>query len=210
MPNGLNPGLDNPDFFGYVDTAFQVLCVPTQYTGVPICFMKSARVTYGVILAGAAIWCFGFVIPPVLLDAGGVWSDVANLMYPAFHRICHQLDGRSFHLLGHQLAVCERCASIYVAFLAGVLCYPLSGTRIRSMLLNRTILLFSLAPMVADVVLDMSGLYASSVITRMFTGMLFGIVVPFTIIPVAQAGVHELLTSRELSSPSLKKGPLHA
>lgn len=135
----------------------------------------------------------------------------ARLMYQPFHTICHQLANRSFQLLGEPLAVCMRCSSVYLAFLLGTILY-LPARAIRPLLYERRALLIaSVIPMCVDVLLDTLGLHPSNAMTRMVTGSLFGIVVPFYVIPAAQAGVQELLVSSRLFTPSLtKKGPLHA
>ena len=172
--------------------------------------MKSAHMTYAVILTGGVVWCFGFVLPPVFFAAGGMWSDVATVLYQSFHRICHQLDGRSFHILGHQFGVCERCASIYFAFVTAAAFYPVVADRIRSILMHKSAVLLSILPMVVDVLLEMSGVHESTVFTRVLTGSLFGIVSSFALIPVAQEGVRELVASRRFSTSLLKKGTFHA
>ena len=63
------------------------------------------------LVLGTALWCLAIVSAP-LFDLPAV--------YLFFSRLCHQLPGRSWHIHGEQLAVCIRCTSIYLGFLAGL------------------------------------------------------------------------------------------
>ena len=65
--------------------------------------------------------------------------------------------------------------------------------------------------MLVDVALDECGVHAASGATRLITGGLFGVVVPFYIIPAAQEAMYELLAaSRFFTPPEAKKGSIHA
>jgi hypothetical protein len=76
---------------------------------------------------------------------------------------------------------------------------------------RRSILLWSLLPMVVDVVLDETTIHPSTAVTRLVTGLLFGTIIPFYIIPSAQEAVQEIVSSsRFFSSSVAKKGSLHA
>jgi len=46
---------------------------------------------------------------------------LASIAYLVFHPLCHQEASRSFHISGVQLAVCARCAGIYIGLLLGAL-----------------------------------------------------------------------------------------
>ncbi len=177
----------------------------------PTCLVRTSTATYLAILGGAALWCLAIVLPPVFLSAGGEWSIVGSALYRPFHTVCHQLADRSFHILGEPLAVCIRCTSIYFGFLLGTILYvPAMSFRI-SFSDHRAILLWSVVPMCVDVILDATGLHASTPATRLITGSLFGLIVPFSIIPTAQAAVQELVSTSRFFSPSdIKKGSLHA
>jgi uncharacterized membrane protein len=198
--------LDNPEFFDYVDAAlfqppFITNCRPL-FSSVQ---MNIPRATYSSILAGAALWCAALVIAPIL-DASSlfVWAGVVREF---FNRICHQLDARSFHLLGHPLAVCSRCASIYFAFLFGVMVYPLLRSLESPILPPRFWLVIAITPMVLDVVADMAGIHEATNMTRAFTGTLFGLIIPYFIIPAAIEAVRQLFRSHSsLSNTITQKG----
>lgn len=173
--------------------------------------MRPSFVTYLVILGGGVLWCAGLVLAPVLLSEGGVPGLLGGSLYQFFHPICHQLEGRSFHILGEPVAVCIRCSSIYFAFLAGTVLFPLVGQFTRTICSRGDLLMYAVLPMVVDVLLDELGIHSSTGITRMITGTVFGFVVPFYIIPTAQEAVEELLSASRFFSPSaVKKGSLHA
>jgi uncharacterized membrane protein len=174
-------------------------------------FVRTSVATYLVILVSAVCWCVALLFPPLLLAAGGGWREAGFVLYQPFHSICHQLTGRSFTMFGAPLAVCIRCSAIYFGFLFGTLLYLPLRPHIASMVQKRWPLIFSVFPMIVDVVLDMLGVHASTGATRLITGMLFGVVVPFYIIPAAQEAMHELLTaSRFFAHADIKKGSIHA
>ena len=56
------------------------------------------------------------------LAAAG-WPYAELLRWP-FSLVCHQLPERSFHWLGWPLAVCHRCAGLYLGFALGVAAWP--------------------------------------------------------------------------------------
>lgn len=199
--------LDNTDFFGYVDAA-RSLHNNAQRRSLQL---KPSTITYLVILAGAALWCFALVLPPLLLSAGGGWDVVGVALYQPFHRICHQLADRSFHIFGSPLAVCIRCTAIYAGFLLGTLLYLPARSAGLTLSDRRAVLIVSVIPMLVDVMLDGFGLHASTTATRLFTGSVFGMIVPFYIIPSAQEAVQELLAASRVFSPSdARKGSTDA
>ncbi len=155
------------------------------------------RKTYVLILAGAALWCALIFLAPYLAS---VSSPAGEFVYRSFHPICHQLPERSFHIFGEKFAVCSRCSSIYFAFLAGTLVLPFirisgnsflqhSGDTLFRGITARSVFIVALLPMVLDVGLDMIGLHESNVITRTLTGVAFGFIVPFIVVPAALEGV---------------------
>lgn len=167
--------------------------------------------TYFLVVAGAASWCGAIVLAPLLVASGGKLAILGQGLYQFFHPICHQLEGRTLHLMGYPLGVCSRCSSIYGAFFLGALLYPFLRDLRSPVLPHRIFLFAALLPMVLDVTAGMIGLYAVSNETRVLSGALFGIVMPFFLIPAAIDGVGHLL--REYSSTketSPQKGLSHA
>lgn len=135
---------------------------------------------YTILLLGSFTWCVLLFIPP--LAAGGVLpcESIAPECYRFFHKICHQYDSRTFFLFEHKLAVCIRCTSIYVGFFVGIACVPLF--RKRSLQFFPWFVIASL-PMLIDVLLDIVGIHSSTSLTRLSTGMLFGIIAAIVLTP---------------------------
>lgn len=163
--------------------------------------MTSPHTTYAVILLGALAWCSAILFVPYLAASS---SPFAVFVYQAFHHICHQLPERSFHLFGEKLAVCARCATIYFSFLIATTLFPFivrtesfgQRSNTPSATPHRNILLLALLPMVIDVGLDFLGIHESTFATRIITGIIFGGVIPFFILPAAIEGVQQLRASR--------------
>jgi uncharacterized membrane protein len=88
-------------------------------------------------------------------------------LYALFSRICHQVPERSFALAGFPLAVCHRCAGLYLGLLLG--CFV--PGRMPIFLLGGAGLLIGF-----DIFAPAAGLWANTAVTRFGTGLLFGAV----------------------------------
>ncbi|SRR6266516_383534 len=124
----------------------------------------------------------GLIIGAPLAQSTG-HQAIGFTIYRAFSYLCHQLPQRSFHLAGHQFAVCARCTGLYVGFAAASLGYPLVRSLKRTDTPARRWLLLAAAPMAIDVGLDMLGVWKNTHLSRLFTGLLLGSVAAFYIIP---------------------------
>jgi uncharacterized membrane protein len=144
---------------------------------------------YLVVVLFVAAWCGGFFLAPVL---SGSMPEVSSVLYACYEPICHQIDGRSFHLEGEKLAVCARCASIYVAFLLALIAYPLFRRLDGHYMTSRFWIVLAIGPMVVDVTLNFFGLHGSTLLTRAVSGGLFGLIVPWYIVPVLIEAVSQL------------------
>jgi uncharacterized membrane protein len=153
------------------------------------------RKTYVFILAGAILWCGAILLAPSLAAWEVAPRGFSLILYRFFAPICHQIDGRSFHLFGFPLAVCSRCSSIYIAFLAGTLLYPLIYNLQRPAMPPRLLLLVALLPMVFDAGTGFLGFYEATFLSRTLTGALFGLLLPLYIIPGAIEGADGLFSS---------------
>jgi uncharacterized membrane protein len=173
--------------------------------------VRLARATYLLVVIGAACWCSAIILAPLLVASGGILPMIGQGLYQFFHPICHQLDGRTLHLMGKPLAVCSRCSSLYGAFFLGALLYPFLRGLHPPVLPHRLVLLAAAVPMLLDVTAGMIGLHAVTNETRVLSGVLLGIVMPFFLIPAAIDGVGHLFreywSTKEIS---LQKGLSHA
>lgn len=122
------------------------------------------RGPYWWLVAGAAAWVTAILVAPVAAHEGWV---VSAWIYEIFHRACHQLEERSFHLLGHPLAVCHRCFGLYLGGLIGLVVWP-SADGLRRRLLERPRLVpLFVVPLLVDV-----ALIPNTAATRFTTGVL--------------------------------------
>ncbi len=179
-------------FFDLRETAFVCSCLFSN--------MRYSRTTYLGILLGTVAWCSAIVLAPLFAAEGGMFALPAEFVYRMFHPICHQLRERSFTLLDQPFAACVRCSTIYFAFLAGTLLYPIFRKMDRPVMPSRLFLLAAALPMLVDAFPLDTGLYEVTHFTRMVTGGLFGLVLPFFILPAAIEAVHQIFgTSRTVS-----------
>jgi uncharacterized membrane protein len=127
-----------------------------------------------------AVWCSGIVVYPFLRHAGvGAARDLGAF----YGTVCHQLDGRSWHLLGEPLAVCVRCTAIYVSALASLvvlLLFPGRWTHLPSM----RFLLAAGTLMAADAFLNLGGVWTSTELHRVLTGGAVGAILPWYLVPL--------------------------
>ncbi len=145
---------------------------------------------YYTLVGGVFVWCILLVVPPLAASAGA--SSLAHYLYNVFSTICHQYDSRSLHIFGHKLAVCARCSGIYVGFFAGILIAPLLYAK-KKITNTFRLLVVAAVPMVLDVTLDVVGLQASTLATRLFTGSFFGVVAALVLTPIIEEAISELI-----------------
>jgi len=175
--------------------------------------MRSARLTYAVILSGAAAWCALIVLAPAAASSAGgapLLAPLGTILYAFFSPLCHQIGARSFQLFGSPLAVCARCSGVYFGFLAGTVAYPVARKLLRNSGPGSMFLILALAPMLVDVMLETAGLHESSMGVRAVTGAWCGTLVPFLIIPGAIEGVAQLLSRRNSHAVQTEKGIIDA
>jgi uncharacterized membrane protein len=156
-------------------------------------------------------------LAPVLMHSGEHrWSQrLHHLFSPA----CHQLPERSFFLygpqttytrgelestlgqtvprryvgdehIGYKMAICQRCTAIYAAWLALGGVFALFRSRIRP--LGRRGFVLLLLPIAVDGVGQLIGLWASSWVSRVSTGILFSVAVVWLTYPYLEQGMNEM------------------
>ncbi len=62
-------------------------------------------------VAGALLFVAGALLPPVLEGAG---LPGGQALRAAYHPLCHQIPSRSLCWAGRPLAICARCAGLYL------------------------------------------------------------------------------------------------
>jgi len=128
-----------------------------------------------------AVWMTLIVLPPVLLANGS--DNISSPIYYFFSFICHQIPERSFHVAGHQFAVCSRCFGVYFGLLAGFLIYPFWRNIDEIEPLPRIWLFLSLIPIGIDWSLTVFGIWENTHVSRLITGMILGVACATFIIP---------------------------
>jgi uncharacterized membrane protein len=146
-----------------------------------------------------ALWCAGILAAPLLAHAGMHRS--ADMVYSVYSRICHQNDASSFHVEGEKFGVCIRCSAIYFGFLMGLLFMLPLGAVTRLRIPKPMLMIAVILPMVVDAVLNDAGLHASSTMTRVATGLLFGGVMPWCIVPLLIEACLQLIHKKKIPSP---------
>ncbi len=160
--------------------------------------MHIPRLTYAALLLGTLVWCAGIVAAPVF--------NIAAL-YDFYHRICHQLGSHSLHIADESLGVCARCTAIYFGFLLGVLVYPIMRNVSSTRLPSRVLMIGAAVPMLVDVVAGLAGVHTVTITTRLITGGMFGVVLPFFILPACVGAVQEIIqVKRQTIFPHSTKG----
>ena len=171
--------------------------------------MRFARLTYAVILSGAAAWCGLIVLAPGAASSAG-FVPLGRILYAFFSPLCHQLGARSFHLFGWPLAVCGRCSAVYFGFLFGTIAYPFARNLLRGARPGRMFIVVAVAPMVLDVILEATGVHESTNAVSAVTGEWFGVLLPFRLIPGAVEGISLLFTQPNPRSVQSEKGLIDA
>ena len=152
---------------------------------------------YAIFTVLVVLWCAGIFAAPVLRHA--CLQGSADIAYSLFSRICHQNDVLSFHVDGEKFGVCIRCSAIYFGFLAGYSILPLSGALKRNRVPKPTLMVAVVIPMLIDVVLNDTGFHISTTMTRVITGVLFGGVMSWCIVPLFIEACVQLIHKRKIN-----------
>jgi uncharacterized membrane protein len=152
--------------------------------------------------AGVAVFATLPLLAPVLLATG--YTQLANVIYAAYSLTCHQMASRAWHLMGYQMAYCERNAAIYFAmFLAGVAYARWRSARPLDL---RLYVLFIL-PMAIDGFSQLFGWRESTWYLRTLTGSLFGIASVWLIYPLLDRNMSDLAAELTAGPSSVHTRP---
>ena len=77
---------------------------------------------------------------------------------------------------------------------------PLSGALKRKYIPKPMLIVAAIIPMIIDVVLNDTGIHSSTTITRVATGLLFGGVMPWCVIPLFIEGFLQLINKKKIHS----------
>jgi uncharacterized membrane protein len=157
------------------------------YSYVPQCVKAEpeprarAWAVWAAVVFGGLAFVASIVSAPLALAEGHAFY--AEAIYKGFRFACHQMPERSFHLAGHPLAVCARCAGIYAGFAVAALAYPSVRSVRRVDTPGRAWLLAATLPLAVDFALGFFGLWENTHLSRFATGALVGAVSVFYVVP---------------------------
>ena len=154
---------------------------------------RRAFVVWGVFGLVIFAWLLLIVAAPVA-EADG-YTTISRPLYKFFSYICHQIDGRSFHVEGHQLCVCARCFGVYCGLLFGFLIFPLIRRIEDTEPFPRFRLFLAMIPMGVDWSLGFFGIWANTHLSRFITGAILGAACGLFIVP-ALVELFQLLASK--------------
>ena len=126
--------------------------------------------------AGTAAWLAALLAAPFFQSLG--WRG-ARFLYACFAPVCHQDPGRTIFLWGAPLAVCARCLGIYLGFGLGLILYPFRRSFCSVQLPRLRSFIFASLPIAADFAANVLGLWSTPHLPRMFTGVIWGSILPF-------------------------------
>ncbi|MHB1004289.1 MAG: DUF2085 domain-containing protein [Chloroflexota bacterium] len=150
-------------------------------------------------IAAAEHWLFflnltstlfvGMAVLSPLLRAWG-WDETGRLIFQAYALACHQMPGRSFFLLGYQMAFCERNLAIFAAISLTGIAYALRRGEWRPLSWKAYAVL--IAPMAVDGTTQLFAWRESTWELRVITGTLFGVASVWFLYPIIARAMAEL------------------
>ncbi|HMQ69720.1 MAG TPA: DUF2085 domain-containing protein [Ignavibacteria bacterium] len=138
---------------------------------------------YLIILLFTTLWVLLIFLAPFLMATGETGEKISSVIYLFFSKVCHQDDGRSFHMFGHILGVCSRCVWIYSGFFTGILSYPLIKKINNVKLPSVWFLIIPVVILGADVFADITGILKNTFFSRSVTGFIIGFTLVFFLYP---------------------------
>ena len=132
--------------------------------------------------ATIALAVLALIITAPLAQAGN-HTGFSSTIYKAFSFICHQIPERSFHVAGHQFAVCSRCTGLYAGFALAALIYPLARSLKRSDTPRRIWLILAAVPLLIDFALGYFSIWEDTHLSRFLTGALLSSLAVFYVMP---------------------------
>jgi uncharacterized membrane protein len=136
------------------------------------------------------------VLSPVLQASGNPsLSFAGDVIFLAYHATCHQLPQRSFFIMQHQVAWCERDTAIWGAILVAGLLFSLVRRRLGALPIRWFLLLC--VPMAIDGTTQLFGWRESNWELRVITGSLFGLAAAWLVLPILERGMREVRESLE-------------
>jgi uncharacterized membrane protein len=139
------------------------------------------------------VWLLSIISAPILESAGN--QSISQIIYTFFSYVCHQIDGRSYHIYVHKFAVCSRCFGVYAGLFVGIFVYPLFRKIDETEPLRRFWLFLAMIPIGIDWILGFMEIWENTHLSRLITGAILGIACGVFLLP-AFADINQLLLAR--------------
>ncbi len=178
-----------------------------EYIGIELAerFRRQARRVYNWTLALGVVWV-GLILFAPIAEAAGL-TGASRAVYKFFSYICHQMDDRTFHLLGHKFGVCSRCFGVYFGIFLGFAAYPLLRPVDVIEPFPRFWLFGAMVPIGIDWSLTIFGIWENTFTSRFITGLILGFACAVYIVP-ALVEIFRLTSLRKISKGRQKNdGP---
>jgi uncharacterized membrane protein len=144
-------------------------------------FRSQAWRAWAIGLGIVSFWLVLILAAPIA-KANGLVS-VSSPIYSFFGFLCHQLDGRSFHVEGEKFAVCSRCFGVYLGIVIAFIAFPF-WRRIENIdPLPKFWLFAACLPAAVDWSLTIFGIWDNTFTSRVLTGGLLGLACGTFIVP---------------------------
>ena len=140
-----------------------------------------AKTVYIALLIISCTWLGLIFAAPWLISEHHPMAAI--IIYQGFSAVCHQQLERSYLFKGLPLGVCSRCTGIYFGFLAGLLLFPVISGLKNVFIPKRRWLVIASIPLLIDFGIGVIGLIPNNFISRTATGLLFGAVLAFYLLP---------------------------
>src|SRR5262245_26105987 len=149
----------------------------------PMIFIEHnpAKTVYLALLIISSTWLGLIFAAPWLFSERHPMAAI--IIYQGFSAVCHQQIERSYLFNGLPLGVCARCTGIYFGFLAGLLLFPVVNGLKSVIIPKRRWLVIASIPLLIDFGVGVIGLIPNNFISRTATGLLFGAVLAFYLLP---------------------------
>lgn len=129
------------------------------------------------------------ILAPIIAALGA--DQLSTLIFQVYSITCHQMPDRSYFILGHQMAYCERNTAIYGAMAACGIAYSwLRRRNLGSLPVGWYVVL--ILPMAIDGFSQLFGLRESTWLLRGLTGSLFGAATIWLAFPRLQESFDEI------------------
>jgi uncharacterized membrane protein len=118
----------------------------------------------------AGLWCTG-ILSVFLIKTGSIPPVLYPFLKYTYSIVCHQQGAKCFSFYGSNLLVCARCTGIYAGALFAIFIFIFIK---KIPVINFKMALYSVSPVLADVILYNAGLYNYSKTIAFITGLLPG------------------------------------